>query len=116
MRDPGNKFRTQKPSESFERAISVNRSFKVAAVLIGLAGLAACSSTPSASRNPSASPTPSGTSTEKPVAPENNPPGDIPDNQAFVAYAVTAAGFELKVPEGWARTTASSGITFSDKL
>ena len=30
------------------------------------------------------------------------PPGDIPDNQAFVTYH--GAGFSLKVPEGWTRT------------
>ena len=36
-------------------------------------------------------------------AKEVSPAGDIPDDQAFVAYA-PAAGFTVKVPEGWART------------
>ena len=36
---------------------------------------------------------------EKAVAPEVNPPGDIPDNQQFVIFEV-AQGAALKVPEG----------------
>ena len=49
------------------------------------------------------------------VAPEKNPPGDIPDSQAFVEYAA-AAGYVLQVPEGWARTEAASSASFVDKL
>jgi len=30
---------------------------------------------------------------EKPVDPEKNPPGDIPDNQAFVKYASQTGGY-----------------------
>lgn len=41
------------------------------------------------------------------------PPGDIPDNQAFVTYR--AAGYALKVPEGWRRTQKKASVTFSDK-
>ncbi|MDQ1395086.1 MAG: hypothetical protein QOG64_345 [Acidimicrobiaceae bacterium] len=44
------------------------------------------------------------------------PPGDIPDNQAFVAYRSTTGGFALKVPEGWARSETQGGVTFTDKL
>jgi hypothetical protein len=51
---------------------------------------------------------------EQPVAPEKNPPGDIPDSQVFVAY-VSPAGFALQVPEGWARTERSDGTRFADK-
>jgi len=51
-----------------------------------------------------------------PNGPEVSPPGDIPDNQAFVAYAPAGAGFTVKVPEGWARTTAAGATTFTDKL
>ena len=39
------------------------------------------------------------TSAEKPVAPEKNPPGDIPDNQVFIDYG-SPLGFKIKVPEG----------------
>src|SRR5262249_27554919 len=51
---------------------------------------------------------------EQPVAPEVNPPGDIPDSQVFVAYT-SPAGFSIKVPEGWARTERSDGAHFADK-
>ena len=49
------------------------------------------------------------------VAPEKNPPGDIPDSQAFVTY-VSEAGYTLQVPEGWARTEAAGNVAFVDKL
>lgn len=52
---------------------------------------------------------------EKAVAPEKNPPGDIPDTQVFVTYA-SPAGYALKVPEGWARSVDGSGVRFDDKL
>jgi hypothetical protein len=51
-----------------------------------------------------------------PVATESNPPGDIPDNQAFVAYQPPGAGLSVKVPEGWARATSKATTSFSDKL
>ncbi|WP_037500128.1 hypothetical protein [Solirubrobacter soli] len=57
-----------------------------------------------------------GTATPTPAASENSPPGDIPDNQAFVAYAPPHAGYSVKVPEGWARTTADGATSFTDKL
>jgi hypothetical protein len=44
---------------------------------------------------------------------EVNPPGDIPDNQAFVPFHGT--GYTVSVPEGWARATQSSAVVFSDK-
>ncbi len=53
---------------------------------------------------------------EKPVAPEKNPPGDIPDNQAFVTYISAAGGYELEVPEGWARKTNGMNVVFTEKL
>ena len=51
---------------------------------------------------------------EAPIAAEKNPPGDIPDNQAFTAYR-SPLGFRIEVPEGWARREASDHVTFSDK-
>jgi hypothetical protein len=51
---------------------------------------------------------------EKPLAPEHNPPGDIPDNQLFVNYS-SPLGFSIKVPEGWARQDLEGGAVFSDK-
>lgn len=51
-----------------------------------------------------------------PNAPEVNPAGDIPDNQAYVAYAPPSGGYSVKVPEGWSRTAAGRAVTFTDKL
>jgi len=51
---------------------------------------------------------------ETPVKAEKNPPGDIPDDQVFIAYA-SPLGFALKVPEGWARTDRADGVVFADK-
>lgn len=55
-------------------------------------------------------------SNEQAVAPEQNPVGDIPDNQAFVPYASPSGGYTLQVPEGWARTENGTGVSFADKL
>ena len=44
-------------------------------------------------------------SPSNPNANEVSPPGDIPDNQAYVAYSPPGAGYSVKVPEGWARST-----------
>lgn len=52
---------------------------------------------------------------EAAVAPEKNPPGDIPDDQVFVDF-VSKSGFSLKIPEGWARTDRADGVSFVDKL
>jgi hypothetical protein len=46
---------------------------------------------------------------------EVSPSGDIPDNQAYVAYK-GPGGYSVKVPEGWSRTSAGGAVTFSDKL
>jgi hypothetical protein len=51
-----------------------------------------------------------------PNAKEASPPGDIPDNQVFVAYAPPGGGYAVKVPEGWARTRHGGATTFTDKL
>ncbi|MCU1524931.1 MAG: lipoprotein [Microbacteriaceae bacterium] len=89
-----------------------------AAVIIGAAiaivalSLTGCSSQgasitgrPSASQ---AAPTPHST--------EVNPSGDIPDNQAYVAFTASDGAFSVKVPEGWARTSSGSMTSFTDKL
>jgi hypothetical protein len=49
-----------------------------------------------------------------PNAPEIVEPGDIPDNQVFVAFTPPGANFSVTVPEGWARTEQSSSTIFSD--
>jgi hypothetical protein len=74
-----------------------------AALAIGAAGCGSNSSN-SSSQAPS------------PNAPEVSPAGDIPDNQAFVAFTPSNGGFSVKVPEGWSRTTRAGATTFTDKL
>src|SRR3954469_23977863 len=51
-----------------------------------------------------------------PNAPEQSPPGDIPDNQAFVRFTPSGTSFSVKVPEGWARSASGGSVTFTDKL
>jgi hypothetical protein len=53
-------------------------------------------------------PAPSGT--------ETPPPGDIPDTTAYVPYRPGSGQYAVKVPEGWARTVTSAGVSFTDKL
>src|SRR3954451_9347723 len=73
---------------------------------------------PAASGTHTGSPTPreSAVPTESPVPVESNPPGDIPDSTQFVPYHSTAGGFEIRAPEGWARRTTPSQVTFTSKL
>lgn len=91
-------------------------------------GLAACSapSTPAASVAPpsagavatqdAAAAAPTGAvAPESAVPAEKNPPGDIPDNQAFVPIK-TAGGFTVKVPEGWSRSDLATSAIVTDKL
>ena len=47
-----------------------------------------------------------------PAATEFNPPGDIPDNQVFLDFAVH--GVHVRVPEGWAKKSAHGTTTFTD--
>jgi hypothetical protein len=49
------------------------------------------------------------------AAPEAAVAGDIPDSQAFVAYA-SPDGYSIKVPEGWARSTDGAATVFTDKF
>ncbi|MBV9872815.1 MAG: hypothetical protein JO214_19540 [Frankiaceae bacterium] len=89
--------------------------------------LGACSSSgsnpaagPGTSPNPRPS-TPSSSSphrvrSQAPVPAENNPPGDIPDNLAFVAYRDRGGRFRFTHPEGWAQRRQSGGVVFTDKL
>jgi len=54
--------------------------------------------------------------TESAVAPEVNPPGDIPDSQGFVSYTNSTGGYKLDVPEGWARTENGASATYVNKF
>ena len=48
--------------------------------------------------------------------PETVVAGDIPDNQAFVAFTPAAGGYTIRVPEGWARSSDGAATVFSDKF
>jgi len=50
-----------------------------------------------------------------PNGPEVVDPGDIPDNQVFVAFDSVAGSYSVNVPEGWARTDHNGVVTFTDK-
>lgn len=59
---------------------------------------------------PASSPAPAAAGTESP------PPGDIPDTTVYVAYRPASGQYEVKVPEGWARTVTPGAVSFTDKL
>lgn len=80
------------------------------AVLGGIAVVAVA--TGCAGGGPSTPPPPTGATAS---VTESNPPGDIPDNQAFVAYTAADGSYTLKYPEGWTRTDSATTVTFSDK-
>jgi hypothetical protein len=85
---------------------SMRRSLAAGAVLLAL-GAAACGSSSSGGR---------ATQAPNPNAKESSPPGDIPDNQAFVRFTPPGGGFSVKVPEGWARRSTQGAVVFTDKL
>ncbi len=41
--------------------------------------------------------------------------GDIPDNQVYVVFSDTQAGYSIKYPEGWAQSGSGSRVTIYDK-
>jgi hypothetical protein len=41
--------------------------------------------------------------------------GDIPDNQVFIGFRDSGAGYSMKYPEGWAEQGAGVRVTFRDK-
>src|SRR5258708_14413438 len=84
----------------------------VAGVLAAAAVLAGCGTSGTA---PSGSGTLSSSTAAAP-APESNPAGDIPDNQAFVPFTAPGDLFTVSVPEGWARSTEGAATIFTDKL
>ncbi|WP_246459801.1 hypothetical protein [Streptomyces himalayensis] len=92
----------------------------VAGVVLASVAITACSGS-GGSNNSGGSGGPSTTNRttqSSPAAPatESNPPGDIPDNQAYVAFTPPGGGFSVKVPEGWARTSKGTVTSFTDKL
>ncbi|MEV6865071.1 hypothetical protein AB0M44_29200 [Streptosporangium subroseum] len=97
----------------------VKKLYLTAGLLLGLGAAAACGGTqtaltPTVPATSSFSSVAAPSGEPNPNATESNPPGDIPDNTAFVPYR--AKLYEIKVPEGWARTDLPAGASFTDKL
>ena len=92
-----------------------------ASTAAGASPSAASTSAPTSGGSSTVAPAPSpGAGSAPAPATESNPPGDIPDTQAYVEYRPPGAPVAVKVPEGWARTTGTSAlgptVLFSDKL
>ena len=96
-------------------------------LLAGCGSAATGSATGHRTAAPSSAPLPGTTSPATGTAPaptggpaavpaEKNPPGDIPDNIAFVRYANTTGRYSFTHPEGWAETTRAATVAFTDKL
>src|SRR3954468_1441995 len=41
--------------------------------------------------------------------------GDIPDNQVFLTFRNSAAGYSIKYPEGWTQQGSGTDVAFRDK-
>lgn len=101
------------------RRASVSLAAAFAAGTLALSLVADGCGSSSSSPSPTATASGAASTTTGGLAPpkkEVTPPGDIPDNQVFVAYSPRRSGFSVKVPEGWSRTSRSGATTFTDKL
>jgi hypothetical protein len=88
------------------------------AVAVG-AVLSGCGSSGSGASGPghlaaSSSGSPQAADAAQPV--ETNPVGDIPDSTVYVPFQPQPGGYEIKVPEGWARSMDADAYLFTDKL
>ncbi|MGW1987322.1 hypothetical protein ACWCPJ_33480 [Streptomyces collinus] len=102
------------------RATAVVALALVAAVSAGCSGSGShAGPAPTSPAAGSRAPAGGGRNNPAPAPTESNPPGDIPDNQAYVPYhpaGGTFTGYTVKVPEGWARTVQKDTTVFTDKL
>jgi hypothetical protein len=94
----------------------------VAALLAGCGGAkqSAATSTPTTAAVPPATTTASSATTSaspSPLAPEAQAAatGDIPDNQVFLTFKNSAAGYTMKYPEGWAQQGSAGQVTIRAK-
>ena len=107
---------------------AARRSGVAFALLAALSTVSACggnsttatSDAPTGSSTASLSAAPSSSApaakSDGPVPVESNPPGDIPDNLAFVKYTNEAGGYSFTHPEGWAQSGTGTQVRFTDKL
>ena len=91
-------------------------SLAMAGAIAATAILAACSGTPAPGASPGGPSAGVAPSQSVAGAAGANPPGDIPDNQAFVAFSPAGGGYSVKVPEGWSRASTGGTTSFTDKL
>lgn len=84
---------------------------------VGAAQSSDCGASPVAAvGSPGAASSAAAIPTQAAIEQEVNPPGDIPDNQAFVSYTSSAGGYSISMPEGWERTENGANVQFADKL
>lgn len=98
------------------RSLRGSRTLLATASSVLLISLAGCGGGSSSKTPASTGTTSSTSSTVAPVPVESNPPGDIPDNLAFVNFSSAAGGYSFTHPEGWARTGSGTRVRFTDKL
>jgi hypothetical protein len=91
--------------------VIVVRLVGITAVAVGAVACGAGSASPVPVTSPVAA-----TATPDPNAPEVVTAGDIPDNQVYVPYRAPDGGFEVAVPQGWARGTDGTATVFTDKF
>jgi hypothetical protein len=101
------------------------RTITLRLAVLAAAGLcaSACSSGPASTPAPQATSSTAAPATAAssqagaaPAGTETPPPGDIPDTTAYVAFRPGSGQYQVKVPEGWARTIAPAAVFFTDKL
>jgi hypothetical protein len=86
-----------------------------AVAAVAALGLAACgSSSKAAGSSPGGAAASGGGASSAETA--ANPAGDIPDTTVFVPFKTSSGHVEVKVPQGWSRTSDASGVLFTDKL
>jgi hypothetical protein len=68
--------------------------------------------------SPAAAPEQGGTAagSQTPAPVDSNPPGDIPDNVAYVSYRNAVGRYTFVHPEGWTSVVNGGSVTFTDKL
>jgi hypothetical protein len=89
----------------------------LAAALLA-AALAACGSSGSSGSGAGAAPAASsGAGGSQAAAPAGTAaPGDIPDSTIYVPYQSAIGHLQIKVPEGWSRSTTTASTTFTSSL
>jgi hypothetical protein len=82
----------------------------------GIASAPSGSSTAGSTSTPTAT-APSGSTDAGALQGEANSAatGDIPDNQVFLTFRDSSAGWSMKYPEGWVESGPGNRVTFQDK-